>query len=189
MAAVPSAGAEETETIETYGIFDYKTLTDNTVSIIAVHSNDPEIVIPNNIDGKAVTIIGTCDISGNRPFGECVKTLEHVVLPNTLKIIGNMCFVDCEKLTAVDMPDSLKEIRVYAFSNCTSLEKLTIPDTVKDIHFWALDETAWFRNFPDDYVVAGDGILCGYKGDAEDVVVPDGVKTINPFCFFGKRSF
>lgn len=57
-----------------------------------------------------------------------------VILPNTVKHIGEYCFKGCKKLKKVIIPPSVETIGDYAFSN-SSFDKLVIPNSVKTIGY------------------------------------------------------
>jgi len=45
-------------------------------------------------------------------------TMEKVILPETIQIIGIQAFINCEELSSINFPDSLTSIGGYAFSGC-----------------------------------------------------------------------
>lgn len=56
----------------------------------------------------------------------------NVILPNTVEHIGEYCFFGCKSLKKIVIPPSVKTIGNYAFSEC-SIDKLVIPNSVKSI--------------------------------------------------------
>ena len=56
-----------------------------------------------------------------------------VVLPSTLKRIGNAAFCHCKNLEDIELPDSLEVIRDDAFGDCVSLKHLELPSSLKHI--------------------------------------------------------
>lgn len=60
----------------------------------------------------------------------CVKS---VVLPKSLKEIGDRAFTNCKVLTHVDIPEGVERIGKKAFYGCAELKELTIPSSVKEI--------------------------------------------------------
>ena len=56
-----------------------------------------------------------------------------VVIPDSVKEIGEDAFRGCESLKEITIPDSVTEIGECAFFCCKSLEEITIPDSVKKI--------------------------------------------------------
>ena len=130
---------------------------------------DKEIVIPGgitniraafiNTDIKGVIVPDTVNIVGNRAFANC-ETLESVILPDGLVGIENAAFSDCKSLSRIDVPSSVSYIWSGAFSG-SGLTEFTIPST--------LDELSY-------------RIFSGCKS-LKSIVIPSNIKTINSECF------
>ena len=59
--------------------------------------------------------------------------LESVVLPTTLKTIGEYSFYNCISLKAVTIPEETESIGRNAFDNCVALTKVVMNDSLKTI--------------------------------------------------------
>ena len=55
-----------------------------------------------------------------------------IVIPNTVKRIGDFCFADCRNLTSIIIPTTVEEIGDYAFKGM-EIDKLTIRNSIKRI--------------------------------------------------------
>lgn len=64
-------------------------------------------------------------------FDGCQFT--KLIVPEGIKILGESCFGNCDKLTSVSLPDSLTEVSAGAFKYCASLKYIVIPDSVENI--------------------------------------------------------
>lgn len=64
--------------------------------------------------------------------GTPLDNVVGVVLPGTLKGIGDSAFSSCTNLTAIDIPASVTTLGHYAFSS-TGLTEITIPDSVTQV--------------------------------------------------------
>ncbi len=73
-----------------------------------------EIVIPATYNGRAVTMV--VGFSGN--------DIESITIPNSVTIIGEGAFSNCESLKSITIPDSVTVIGDYAFYSCTSLSSV-----------------------------------------------------------------
>lgn len=73
-------------------------------------------------------------------FGFADSKIETIILPNSLRRIGEDAFHKCSKLKKIVIPDGVLEIGKSAFSFCTSLEEVVIPESVKQ-----LADNAFFR--------------------------------------------
>lgn len=61
------------------------------------------------------------------------EQIEKVVLPKTLKKIGDYTFKRFEKMSKINIPEGVESIGEEAFYGCKSLKSITIPSTVKEI--------------------------------------------------------
>ncbi|MBQ7045508.1 MAG: leucine-rich repeat domain-containing protein, partial [Clostridia bacterium] len=105
---------------------DYTYLeTNGEVTITGYTGTDLEVVIPDKINGKPVTTIGSKAFHTNRK-------ITSVTLPDTLKTIGSEAFRGCSSLTSVTFNEGLESIGTYAFGG-TKLEKVVFPSTLKTI--------------------------------------------------------
>ena len=69
---------------------------------------------------------------GDGAFGYCTS-LEEIKIPDGVTEIKYEAFWGCEKLKRIVLPKSLKKIGVLAFNCCTALEEIEIPDGVEVI--------------------------------------------------------
>ncbi len=75
------------------------------IVILGIRDEKAEIVdIPCEIDGKKVTVID------KRCFANCNRTLKKVILPDTLKEIGDYAFEKCDKLEEPVIPPSVTKV-------------------------------------------------------------------------------
>ena len=186
------------------------------------------IYIPNSIDFGQIDLSGcpslmTVELASDNPnyisedgvvydrekstvFYVC-KGLESVSVPEGVTKIASSAFNGCTFLSQVELPESLREIEDYAFGGCTELHDLTIPDRVTGIGFGILNDTGWYEEQPNGFLVK-DECLVGCKGpfplefevpygvrvlgkcfqswDAppiQNVYIPGTVKCISPNCF------
>lgn len=87
---------------------------------------DTDLVIPSTYNDLPVTIIG------EGAFGYC-RSLNSVLIPDSVTIICNDAFRTCTSLTSVTIGDGVTSIGESAFAVCTSLTNLTIGDNVTSI--------------------------------------------------------
>lgn len=83
------------------------------------------VVVPETYDGLPVT-----EVAANG-FVSCTK-LSKVILPATVKNLGNNAFMNCSKLQYVTMPN-VESIGTNAFGMCVTLERLFIPNSVTEV--------------------------------------------------------
>lgn len=104
----------------------------NGVSITAYAGGFVDVVVPDYIEGVAVTNLV------NELFYDDTM-LRSVVLPRMVTVLPRGVFGGCESLTSVELPEGLRVIQYYAFIDCTSLSTLALPSTVSEINLYAFD--------------------------------------------------
>lgn len=115
--------------------------------------------------------------------------LKEYDIPEGIERIGDFAFA-YTGLSSIQIPYGVKSIGYGAFYKCNNLSSVTIPQTVSTIEPSAFEDTAWlenWRNGPDvsDFLVVGNGILIGYKGNAAKVILPENVREIGANVFEG----
>jgi hypothetical protein len=95
-------------------------------------------------------------------FANCAY-LESVVVPDSVAVLGEGAFSDCENLRRIELADGLQKIEDLCFRNCPLLEEIKIPDSVTEIG-WGL-----FSACSDDLlVITSDNLVvakyCDLKG-------------------------
>jgi len=61
------------------------------------------------------------------------RTLERILLPQSLKVIGKGAFHKEDHLKEVVFPDALEEIGELAFAGCSSLTEVILPETIRTV--------------------------------------------------------
>ena len=122
----------------------------------------------------------------------------------TVKYIGAYAFQKNTDITEVILPDTVEVIQMYAFDQCTALKKVTVGNGFREVvgrafsdcrrlteinlkaeHIvgtYAFLQTPWIESQTDEFVIYG-GHLIGYNGAGGDVVVPQGVISIEGGAF------
>ena len=118
-------------------------------------------------------------------FFRC-SSLTSVNLPEGLKSIGTSAFYECESLRSVTLPEGLTSIGDSAFFRCSSLTSVNLPEGLKSIGRWAFSGCKKLAD-ENGFVIVG-GILFNYYGTGGDIVVPDGVTSIENGVFKGCSS-
>lgn len=156
---------------------------------------------------KSITVSSNVLRIMKEAFSGC-SSLESVVIPASVASIGDSAFADCVSLRDVTINSAYTSIGYYAFEGCTALESITIPstkigyaafrnctalqsikllDSVQSVGRYAFDSTAWYKAQPEGLLTIGN-VVYGYKGEAADIVIPDGVKCIADYAFFGSDA-
>lgn len=69
---------------------------------------------------------------GDEAFSGC-RNLNNIYLPDSLTNLGIGAFRNCEKIDSVEFPNRLQSINSYTFENCSSLNYISIPSSVTSI--------------------------------------------------------
>jgi len=138
-------------------IWTWKETEDGTICISSYKGNSDDVVVPATIGEKIVTEIGEYAFSIDAPRVSnptARKNIKRIVLPDSVKNIGNCafegcmclkeivlakdltnissgCFAVCESLVSIAIPESVKSIGKRAFIRCTSLHEVIIPNGVQ----------------------------------------------------------
>lgn len=145
----------------------------------------------------SVTIPDGVTSIGNEAFYQC-SNLATVVIGDDVKTIGYNAFYNCRKLAELTFGKRVESIGARAFYNCDGLKSVTIPRSVTYFGNDAFDCCYILTAVHITDLAAWCGVGAGndyanplyyakhlYLNGAEvkELVIPDGVKTINSFAF------
>ena len=125
------SAAEENETF-IWGDYECKIINKNEIEIVAYMGADTEIVIPSEINGMAVTVIGRESFSGLFHTDNCEnnRLIKNVFISSSVKTIENRAFECIDSLEKVTFSEGLTAIKVNAFNRCPLLTEIKLPDTL-----------------------------------------------------------
>ncbi len=115
------------------------------VRITGYKGDSGSVVIPDILEGRAVTEIGAGAFSSNsvitevtissnvvriqnNAFENC-ENLKSVVIPASVGAIGQSAFGGCSALESLSISSAATTIGYYSFENCSSLKSVTIPSS------------------------------------------------------------
>lgn len=142
-----------------------------------------EVVLP-----RTLRRIGTSDPTGcPKILGTMTKlegtfeytALEEVVIPDSVKYIGEYAFANCTRLQRVVLPDGLKEIRENTFCWCKSLSEVVFPEELKVVGMEAFEgcESLQSVTLPEGVSSIEQGAFAGCR-NLESIYIPDSVGEI-----------
>lgn len=106
------------------------------------------------------------------------EKITEVVIPKTVTHIGDFAFANAINLEKVTYSESVEYIGSFAFANCRNLSDISMPGKKSRIGAGAFCNTKWLYCRKEDYVVLGNEHYI-YIGDETEVVVPDGIRTVD----------
>ena len=113
----------------TSGVWEYS-VSNGEVQIDLYTGSAVNLTVPAMFENTPVVSIGADVFMASAPFVENT-TLETVVIPRSVKVIGQSAFYGCTNLRTINMPDGIVNIAGAAFGGCTSLQNLTFPNTIE----------------------------------------------------------
>lgn len=109
-----------------------------------------------------------------------------LVLPSTLKKIGNSAFSACTGITEWHLPEGLTDIGSRAFSYCDGLTQLALPSSLRHIGSLAFVQCLGFKGpliLPDGLISIGEQAFQNCPGFTGDLVIPNSVTSIGEWAF------
>ncbi len=136
------------------GDYEYFVDSGNNVTITSYRGHDRKVTIPSEIDGMPVVeIYDYCFNGDSRKVSEIDDSLEkhpnrffnrivkRVVIPSTVRTIGENAFGNMDRLEEVVFSEGLTTIEEYAFSGCPKLKEINLPDSLVNFTLLSLDGT------------------------------------------------
>lgn len=136
---------------------------------------DKKVVIPSNINGLPVIRVKA------RGFEDCGSS--EIVLPDTIKEIGEFAFAGSSNLKSITLPFGLQKIDEGAFSECENLRLSTLPTGIKVLSNYVFSGCKCIEKFiiPDTVEEIGDGAFDG--SGLECIEIPSSVNKVSQTAF------
>lgn len=229
LPAAHALGEEKLPDEDGYG-YTYRFVTRDTIEITSYYGYESEVVVPATIDGytvvgiqsfhategysdpnvvvRKVTLPDTVTYIADDAFYDSddwsAKThsaLREIVLPQSLKTIGERAFYHNYYLEKITIPASVTEIGKAAFAACTNLSDITFQGEHTLLHGGAFGARTsysvgtfagqlsalyndWLYDDSASDFFIWNGQLLAYKGESKTPVIPDTVQTIGADAFW-----
>ena len=152
-------------------VYNYQTLSDGTIEIVSYKGKRRYLTIPNEIDGKIVSSIGSYAFSGN-------TRLREVVFPEGLVYIKEGAFYGVSKMREITFTGTqLLEIQKKTFYGCSALKTLNLPESVQTIGESAFGSCSAMTtvNIPTTSSLVNMGVLAFSKTKITSFYIPQNV--------------
>ena len=229
LPAAHALGEEKLPDEDGYG-YTYRFVTRDTIEITSYYGYESEVVVPATVDGytvvgiqsfhategysdpdvvvRKVTLPDTVTYIADDAFYDSddwsAKThsaLREIVLPQSLKTIGERAFYHNYYLEKITIPASVTEIGKAAFAACTNLSDITFQGEHTLLHGGAFGARTsysvgtfagqlsalyndWLYDDSASDFFIWQGQLLAYKGESKTPVIPDTVQTIGADAFW-----
>lgn len=110
-------------------------------------------------------------------------TVTRIDIPDTVVDIGFMAFEGCCSLESISIPSSVTNIGEYAFTGCEALTSVHISDLAAWCVLGAGRRDGWYSPMDNPLYYAHNLYLNGTL--VEDLRIPEGVKEIGHYAFYG----
>ncbi len=108
---------------ESSGDFTY-TASGKTCTITGYKGSGSVLTVPAELNGYTVRTIG------QSAFSEC-KSLQEIILPDTVTQIGDDAFFECTNLISVFIPKNVTRLHEFLFSTCSNLKRIDVDENNK----------------------------------------------------------
>ena len=196
--------------------FTYEENTDGTLKITGFSDEwildlkPSNIVIPQSIDGKKVTIIGPNAFEAGKNIGTEMSVQEipltSVVIPNTVTSIGSYAFSG-NQLTHLELPPSVRIIEDHSFFNnpltnvtlsnglttigeyafaYSKFTNIVLPNSLKTIERSAFSNAS-LQSVEIPNSVTSIGYSAFYKNNLTNIVIPESITKVGNYTFYGNK--
>ncbi len=184
------------------GDYTYNINDDQTSEVLCYDGyEEGTLVIPDTFEGAPVVSIGnyafadkyftelvmpdTVKTIGNYAFYECTE-MESIKLSAVLESIGDRAFYDVVTLQSLVLPDTVETIGENAFAACQGLESVVLSSSLKEIGDYAFNYCDLLTSIrvPEGVEVIGDGAFMDCRSLAE-ITLPSTLTRVGESCIYG----
>lgn len=157
--------------------FEYaKHDTDGYIAIVNYIGSDKTVVIPDEIEELPVKAISVCAFMNT--------DIESVDIPDTVKMISDNAFTNCQELHTVNMGNGVMQVGYEAFKNCTSLKNLTLSSSLSNIGVRAFKDCDSLQSIFIPKSVTEWGMEAFYSCPLTSLTFEDGIENIGSYACF-----
>ena len=117
-----------------------------------------------------------------------MNLLDTIVLPSSVKSLGQCAFMNCSNLKSINLPVTQKTLPVSFFEGCTSLESIELPATLTTISNDAFYGCTKLANVNLHEGITTIGLRAFYNCKLTEVTIPSTVTSIGSGAFKGNPT-
>ena len=142
------------------------------------------VYVPVSLEGKYTVSDGITHIPDGLFEGR--ELLTEIVLPDSVKSIGNNAFGSCRGLKSINIPGGVTSIGSSAFSGCSGLTEISIPNSVTSIERSTFSGCAGLTSItiPSNVTSIGSSAFYGCSG-LTSITIPSSLISIGYSAFNG----
>ena len=143
----------------------------------------PDIVTVGGTDYTVTAIAKGTELLKSL-FENGQTTITSVVIPDSVKTIGDYAFIRCTALTSVTLGSGVEHIGNCAFECCNQITSISIPASVKSYGSYAFAYCTGLESvtFENGLTCIGYSLFEGCSG-LTSITIPDSVATIDDYAF------
>ena len=145
-------------------------------------SSDKNLELINN--GETVVIPPSIKKIGDGAFSS-VNNIKKIVIPGTVEEIGANAFSNNTTLEEVTIEYGVKKVGGYAFSGCSSLKSIEFPDSVTDIGNCAMQGCRVLENIKLSNSISTIRAYVMAYTNITEITIPEGIESIGGYAFEG----
>ncbi len=136
--------------------------------------------IPQTVDHAGNTY--TVTKCGDEAF--ILGQMTQVILPSTIKEIGDWTFYSCQDLSTLNLPEGMTRIGGSAFHGMQSLHTITFPSTLKTVGEWLFRDTGieYIHNLENTQLTELPNQFAGMNAFIKEVKLPATMKILRGQC-------
>lgn len=112
---------------------DFLFIADSMPALTSLNLGGVDIVPYKNAGTPTIAMQHDFEANALPTVSLMAKPLTSLVLPQSLRVIGEAALGGCTSLKTITLPETLDSIGPYAFAGCTALEKIELPAAVSVI--------------------------------------------------------
>lgn len=145
-------------------------------------SSDKNLELINN--GETVVIPPSIKKIGDGAFSS-VNNIKKIVIPGTVEEIGANAFSNNTTLEEVTIEYGVKKVGDYAFSGCSSLKSIEFPDSVIYIGYASLLRCVLLENIKLSSKITSINYYTMAYTNISEIDIPEGITSIDGYAFEG----